>query len=140
MKENKKSIGFITTILTLAVTAAGLTAYLINAGTAYFSNLGKSPVIIGCLAVAAAALIGWIALAPAGRAGWADVLAPLAPVLTVIALMQLLNSRVNGIASIMTFTKNAQNMADLSSCIAAIALLAAAVLIGMLNAFLDVRK
>ena len=140
MKENKKSVGFITTILTLLVTAAGLVAYLINTGTIYFSNLGKSPVIIGCLAAAVAALIGWMALAPAGRAGWADGLAPLAPVLTMIALMQLLNSRVNGIASIMTFTKNAQNMADLSSCIAAIALLAAAVLTGMLNAFLDVRK
>ena len=139
MKETKLSAGFFTTILAAGLAGAGLYMYFQNANTSYFSSLGKDPVVIGCLAAAAAVLV--LSLI-AGRPSPAvtDLFPVAAPILSAVALLVLANSRINGIASIMTFTNNAQNMADLKSAIIAMGLIAGSVLMGLLNAFLDVRK
>ena len=139
MKEMKTGAGFVTAIITAVLAAAGLFMYCQNAGTAFFSNLGKEPVVIGCCAGAIAALLLWMLLGKQAPS-WTDLLAVCAPVLLIVSFAVLVNSRINGIASIMTFTNNAQNMADLRSAIIAIALLAAAAVFAVINAFLDVRK
>lgn len=61
-------------------------------------------------------------------------------VLLVTGLALFIQSRVNGIAAIMTFTNNAQNMADLSSAIVGMVALAIAMLLNMVSAFFAVRK
>ncbi len=139
MKETKISAGIVTTILAAGLAGAGLYMYFQNANTANFSNLGKDPVVIGCLAGAIVVLI--LSLL-AGRPSpfWTDLLVVAAPVLCVVGLLVLANSRINGIASILTFTNNAQNMADLRSAVIAMILIAAAALMGLINAFVDVRK
>jgi hypothetical protein len=58
----------------------------------------------------------------------------------MFALLTLVNSRVNGIAAIMTFENNAANMADLQSALVAIGALAAAALLACLAAFFSVKK
>ena len=57
-----------------------------------------------------------------------------------VALANFVAARVNGIAAIMTFTNNAQNMKDLSSAVVAIAALAIAMILNMIAAFFAVTK
>ena len=57
-----------------------------------------------------------------------------------VALAYFIQARVNGIAAIMTFTNNAQNMKDLSSAIVAIAALAIAMILNMVASFFAVHK
>ncbi len=135
----KKGFGLFTTILTIAATIVGLVYYNINAGTTSFSNLGKDPKIFGLLAGAIAALVIWL-LAGSSKRKLLDVLPVAAPILTILAGLTLADSRINGIASILTFTNNAQSMADLRSAIIAIAAIIIAAVLGMLNAFFEVRK
>lgn len=57
-----------------------------------------------------------------------------------MAALTLVNSRINGVAAIMTFENNAQNMADLQSAIIAIAALVIAAVLAAFTAFFDVKK
>ena len=135
----KKGFGFFTTILTIAATIVGLVYYNINTGTNSFASLGKDPKIFGLLSAALAVLVIWL-LAGSSKRKILDVLPVAAPILTILAGLTLADSRVNGIASILTFTNNAQSMADLRSAIIAIAAIVVAAVLGMLNAFFEVRK
>ncbi|MBR2766024.1 MAG: hypothetical protein IKE03_08605 [Blautia sp.] len=135
----KKGFGIFTTILTLAATIVGLVYYYINTGTNSFASLGRDPVIFGCLAGAIAVLLLWLLFGSSKR-HILDILPVAAPVLTIYAGLTLVNSRINGIASIMTFTNNAQSMADLRSAIIAIAAIVIAAVLGMFSAFFEVRK
>ena len=139
MKEKKTGAGLFTSIITAVLAAAGLFMYFKNAGTAFFANLGKDPVVIGTVAAAILLLVLWMLLGKASPA-WTDILPAAAPVLLMVGLLTLANSRINGIASIMTFTNNAQNMADMQSAIYSMGLLAGAAVFGMLNAFFEVRR
>jgi predicted Co/Zn/Cd cation transporter (cation efflux family) len=134
----KNKSGVVTTCLTLLLAVAGLIAYFVNARTAFFANLGIDPLIVGLTVVSILALVCWFLAG--GRNRIADVLPIIAPACLMAAAVVLLNSRINGIASIMTFTNNAQNMADLGSGIAAIAALFLAAVVGMINGFADIRK
>ncbi|MBP3195794.1 MAG: hypothetical protein J6N21_02160, partial [Butyrivibrio sp.] len=60
--------------------------------------------------------------------------------LLIIGGITLLNTRINGIAAIMTFTNNAQTMSDLSSAVVAIAAIIFAGVVGIVNAYLEVRS
>ncbi len=131
--------GSIMTVITIVAAVVGLINYITNSNTTYFAGLGKDPVVIGCAVVAIAALAVWLVLGNP-KAAWTDILPVAAPALLVVAALTLVNSRINGVAAIMTFENNAQNMADLQSAIVAIAALVAAAVLAALNAFFDVKK
>lgn len=131
-----KSVGFFMTILSAIVTVMGLVAYIMNTRTDYFINLGVNYVVVAC-AVAAIVLqvvhIVW-------RQPWSDVLAVLSPVLLIVATITLFSTRINGSAAIMTFQNTAQNMADLTGAIVAIAVFFIAVVIGVIASFFRHRE
>ncbi|MBP3877129.1 MAG: hypothetical protein J6E44_04130 [Lachnospiraceae bacterium] len=127
------------TVITIAAAAVGLIFYIMNAGTTYFSGLGKDPVVIGASAAGIVVLALWLVLGEA-KASWKDLLPVAAPACLIVAALTLVNSRINGIAAIMTFENNAQNMADLQSAIIAIAALIIAAVLAAFTAFFDVKK
>ena len=131
--------GSIMTVITIVAAVIGLINYITNANTTYFSGLGKDPVVIGCAVLAIAALALWLVLGEP-KASWKDILPAIAPACLIVAALTLVNSRINGIAAIMTFQNNAQNMADLSSALTAIAALVAAAVLAAFTAFFDVKK
>jgi len=132
---------FGTIVNALAVIAAvfGLIQYMTNAGTNYFKGLGTNPAVIGATVVAIAAIVVWCLLGEA-RMTWKDILPIAAPSLLMFALLTLVNSRINGIAAIMTFENNAANMADLQSALYAIGGLGVAAVLACLAAFFSVKK
>lgn len=136
----KKSTGLYLTVLSTAAAVVGTVAYVMNCRTNYFINLGVDPVVIGCAVAAIALQVVYLAATQKSRALWTDILAVLPPVLLIIATITLAGSRISGIASIMTFENNAQNMADLSSAIVGIAACLIAALVGIVASFFDTVK
>lgn len=136
----KKSAGFYMTILSAAAAVVGAAAYFMNCRTSYFVNLGLNPVVMGCAVAAILCQAAYLAVTQKGHALWSDVLAVLPPVLLMVAAITLVSTRVNGIAAIMTFENNAQNMADLTSAIVGIAGCLIAAVAGMIAAFFDTVK
>ena len=136
----KKSIGFYLTILSAIAGVVGAAAYAVNCGTNYFLSLGVNPTVMGCIVVAIVLQAAYILLTWKGHKIWSDVLAVIPPVLLIVATVTLVGVRVNGIAAIMTFESNAQNLADMSSAIVAIAAGVIATLIGVLASFFDTVK
>lgn len=136
----KKSIGFFMTILSAAAAAVGAVAYFMNCRTNYFINLGVNPVVMGCAVAAIVLQIVYIVVTQKGHQLWNDVLAVIPPVLLIVATITLVSARVNGIAAIMTFENNAQNMADLTSAIVGIAACLIAAVIGIVASFFDTVK
>jgi hypothetical protein len=132
-------LGSIMTAITIVAALVGLVNYIMNSNTTYFSGLGKDPIVIGGAVLGIAALALWLVLGEP-KASWKDILPVLAPVCLIVAALNLVNSRINGIAAIMTFENNAQNMADLQSGIIAIAALIAAAVLAVFTAFFDVKK
>lgn len=70
----------------------------------------------------------------------ADAMSVVAGITLVVAAAQFISPRVNTIASIMTFTNNAQTMADLSSAIYGTAALLIAVVLNIIAAFTNVNE
>ena len=136
----KKSAGFFMTVLSAAAAAVGAAAYFLNCRTNYFVNLGVNPVVMGCAIAAILCQVVYLVATRKGHALWSDVLAVLPPVLLMAAAITLAGARVNGIAAIMTFENNAQNMADLTSAIGGIAACLAAAVTGIIAAFFDTVK
>ncbi len=137
---NKKiGAGMITSCITLVLAIVGFVAYIINSNTAYFSNLGKNPVVIVSLIIAIAALVAWMTLGKE-TPSFADIFPVIAPACLFVGGITLLNTRINGMAAIMTFTNNAQNMSDMSSAIVAIAAIIIAAIVGIVSAFFDTKK
>ncbi len=132
---------FGTIVNLLAVVAAiyGLVKYFTNAGTNYFKNLGTNPLVIGAVVLAIAAILIWCFLGEE-KTTWKDILPIAAPALLMFALLTLANSRINGIAAIMTFENNAANMADLQSALEALASFAVAAVFACLASFFSVKK
>lgn len=135
-----KSAGFFLTALSLLAAVAGLAAYLVNCGTNYFINLGISPAVAGCVGAAIAVQLVYIIAAWKGQKTWMDLLPVVSSVLLIVATVMLVSVRVNGIASIMTFEKNAQTMSDLTSAIVGIAACLIAAVISIISSFFDVTK
>ena len=125
---NKKGAGLILSLLTAVAGAVGLGFCIVNAGTDSFRKIGTSPVVIGC-----AVLDKKLAIA-------ADAMSVVAGITLVVAAVQFISPRVNTIASIMTFTNNAQTMADLSSAIYGTAALLIAVVLNIIAAFTNVNE
>lgn len=135
----KKGLGFFCSILTAVVALVGLVFYFINSNTNYFVGLGKDNIIIGGAVIGIALLCAW-AFFGESTASWKDILPVLAPACLIVSALMLVNSRINGVAAIMTFENNAQNQADLKSAIVAIAALLIAALLATITAFFEVKK
>ena len=129
---NKKGAGFILSLLTAIAGVVGLVFCMVNANTDSFRAVGTSPVVIACAVIAIVALVLRVLLD--GKQAIA------ADVMLVIAAAQFISPRVNTIASIMTFTNNAQTMADLSSAIYGTAALLIAVVLNIIAAFTNVNE
>lgn len=138
MKNN--GIGFYATGLSFVAGLVALVFYIINTNTSYFTNLGVSPVVVGCAVVALVAQLVLLLLSKQPQPAWLDLVAVAAPVLLMVAFVSLTGTRVNGIAAIMTFENNAQTMSDLSSAIVSMAAFFIAWLIGVISSYLNIRK
>lgn len=136
----KKSVGFFMTALSAVAAAVGAVAYFMNSKTNYFINLGVNPVVMGCVAAAILLQIFYLVVTGRGHQMWSDVLAVLPPALLMVSTITLAGTRISGIASIMTFENNAQNMADLTSAIVSIAACLIAAVIGIAASFFDTVK
>ncbi len=136
---NKKGAGTILTALTAIAGVVGLVFTLVNANTDSFRKVGTSPAVIACAVIAIVALVLRIVLD--GKQNMAaDAMSVIAGVTLMVAMAQFISPRVNTIASIITFTSNAQTMADLSSAIYGTAALLIAVVLNIIAAFLNVTK
>lgn len=138
MKKN--GIGFYATGLSFVAGIVALVFYMINTNTDYFANLGVNPVVAGCAAVALAAQLVLLILSKQPQPAWLDLVAVTAPVLLMVAFVSLIGTRVNGIASIMTFENNAQTMSDLSSAIISLAAFLIAWLVSVISTYFNIRK
>ena len=95
---------------------------------------------MGCAVCAIVLQAAYIIVTQKGNQLWTDILAVLPPVLLIVATITLAGSRISGIASIMTFENNAQNMADLTSAIVGIAACLIATIVGIAASFFDTVK
>lgn len=131
---NKKGAGLILSLLTAVAGAVGLGFCIVNAGTDSFRKIGTSPVVIAILALVLRVVLDKkLTIA-------ADAMSVVAGITLVVAAVQFISPRVNTIASIMTFTNNAQTMADLSSAIYGTAALLIAVVLNIIAAFTNVNE
>ena len=105
----------------------------------YFKSQGTNPIVTACILVSIAAQVLYLIMGQKDTPV-ADVMPVISGVTITVALAYFIQARVNGIAAIMTFTNNAQNMKDLSSAIVAIAALAIAMILNMVASFFAVHK
>lgn len=140
-EKRKIGIGFILTVLTMIVTAVSLFLYLQNCKTNYFANMGVNTAVVCCLACAAVLEALLLALSvKQGEKVYLDLIPVACGVLTAIAAIQFIGSRIAGAASIMTFESNAENMADLNNAVVAMAWCVAALVLVMISSFFKVVK
>ena len=136
---NKKGAGLILSLLTAIAGVVGLVFCMVKANTDSCRAVGTSPIVIGCAVIAILALVLRVVL-DKKLALAADAMSVVAGITLVVAAVQFISPRVNTIASIMTFTNNAQTMADLSSAIYGTATLLIAVVLNIIAAFTNVNK
>ena len=114
----KQAAGFYLMLLALILGTAGIVFYVINCNTAYFSNLGISWGVVGCLVAGVVLEILFVAgQEKSPEMPVLDILPILAGVLLMAGFVFFVRLRVNSIATILSFERNAQTMADLSSAI-----------------------
>lgn len=142
MANNKKmGAGLILNVITIVVTAAALILYMQNCKTNYFSNMGVNHTVVGCLAVSVVLEILMIVLSmKMGAKPILDAFPVACGIMTALASIQFIGSRIAGAASIMTFENNAENMADLTGAIRAMVLCVAALVCVMITSFFKVVK
>lgn len=142
MTENRKiGAGMILNVITILVTGIGLMLYMQNCKTNYFSNMGVNNTVVGCLAASVILEILMIVLSmKMGAKPIFDVIPVACGVMTALAAIQFIGSRIAGAASIMTFENNAENMADLTGAIRAMAVCVAALVCVMITSFFKVVK
>ena len=140
MNNRKISLGLILTAAACVLAVVGLVFYMNNTKTTYFSPLGVNITVVGCIIAAIACMVVYIIVGLKGTPAWADILPIAASVLLVAGVMNFAAARINGIAAIMTFENNAQNMADMQSAIRGMVVLAIAVAVSWLAAFFDVTS
>lgn len=140
MNNRKISLGLILTAAACVLAVVGLVFYMNNTKTTYFSALGVNTTVVGCIIASIACMVVSIIVGLKGTPAWADILPIAASVLLVAGVMNFAATRINGIAAIMTFENNAQNMADMQSAIRGMVVLAIAVAVSWLAAFFDVTS
>ena len=125
----KQAAGFYLMLLALILGTAGIVFYVINCNTAYFSNLGISwaGVVLEILFVAGQEKSPEMPVL--------DILPILAGVLLMAGFVFFVRLRVNSIATILSFERNAQTMADLSSAIIGMGCTLAAVIMTIISSF-----
>ena len=137
----KQSVGFYFAALAVIAAVAATVFYLINCNTAYFSNLGVNAVIVGCMVVSILLeLVYIIGYNKAGASLVVDVLPVVSGALLMVAFAQFITARVNSIATILSFEKNAQTMSDLSSAIVGMICCFVAILLNIIGSFFKVVK
>lgn len=137
----KQSVGFYLTTLTVIIATIGLVFYVINCNTNYFKNTGISTVVVACMVVAIISeIIVIFASQRVGTKGYLDIAMIVAPMLLIIASAIFISLRVNSIASILSFERNAQTMSDLSSAIIGMGFCFGSVILGIISAFFDIVK
>ena len=134
------SAGLIITCLSAFAALAGIVAYLINTGTNYYAKMGVDTTLLVVLIAGAAAELLTVILGLKGNSLLSDLLPVVGSALMAAGLVMLLNVRISNLAAVYTFENSAANMADTTSCIAAIAGCAAAMLTGILGSFFDITK
>ena len=140
MNNRKISLGLILTAAACVLAVVGLVFYMNNTKTTYFSALGVNTTVVGFIIASIACMVVSIVVGLKGTPAWADILPIAASVLLVAGVMTFAATRINGIAAIMTFENNAQNMADMQSAIRGMVVLAIAVAVSWLAAFFDVTS
>jgi len=138
--NNKKGSAFILSLVAAVLGAVGLIFYMINCKTSYFTNLGTDSRIVIFLVLSVLLLVCRAVLEKGEGNVVTDLFAVVPPVLMMLSTIWFIASRVNGIAAIMTFQNNAQNMSDLSSAIIAIVLLLVGTILAIITAFKPVEK
>lgn len=137
----KQAIGFYLTVSTVILAIAGIIFYLINCNTSYFVNFGIKGSIVACIIVAIILEVSFIVSASVkSEKNYFDILPVASCVLLMAALVMFISSRVNSIASIMTFENNAQTMSDLSSAIIGMVLCLVAVIVSIISSFFNIVK
>lgn len=137
----RQSVGFYFAALAVIATVVATVFYLINCNTAYFSNLGVNAVIVGCLIVVI--LLELVYIIGYNRAGASlamDVLPIVSGALLMVAFAQFITARVNSIATILSFERNAQTMSDLSSAIVGMVCCFVAILLNIIGSYFKVIK
>ena len=140
MKTTKMAVGTIFTCLSAILGVIGFIFYIINTNTAYFSNNGKSTAVIACVLLGVACEVVYVVLTRNGNSMVTDLLPILSIVFLLAGTLNFAASRIAGIASIMTFEMNEQNMADLQSAIIGMVLLLIASIVMIIGNFFDTRK
>lgn len=137
----KQAAGFYLTILTAVSAAAGIIAYIINCNTSYFSNMGVNGGFMVCAILAVLLMALLIAGSQNGKTNqFLDILPVASGILLMASLVILISIRVNSIATILSFERNDQTMADLSSAMAGMACCLLAVLLNIAASFFAVVK
>ena len=135
----KQSVGFYFAALAVIAAVVATVFYLINCNTAYFSNLGVNAVIVGCLIVAI--VLELVYIIGYNKVGVSlDVLPLVCGALMMVAFAQFITARVNSIATILSFERNAQTMSDLSSAIIGMICCFVAILLNIIGSYFKVVK
>ncbi|MCR5452916.1 MAG: hypothetical protein K6F00_09835 [Lachnospiraceae bacterium] len=138
MSQRKISLGLIFTCISAVLALLGCIFYVINTKTNYFAGNGVSTPVIACLAIAIVCMVVYVIIGMRGTPVWADILPVASSALLISGLMNFASARINGIAAVMTFENNAQNMADLKSAIIGMVLVGIAAVVSIIAAFFDV--
>ena len=137
----KQSVGFYLNILTAIIGTIGLVFYIINCNTNYFMNIGINAWIVICIVIAVLLeIIVIFASQKKELRRYLDLAIIIVPVLLIIAFTIFVSLRVNGIASILSFERNAQTMSDLSSAIIGMGFCITSVILGIASSFFDIVK
>ncbi|WP_251392111.1 hypothetical protein [Mediterraneibacter agrestimuris] len=137
----KQSAGFYFMVLTVIAALAGMVFYMINCNTDYFRNLGMNTIIIVLLTAAIVLEIVYIVgYTKMGVNPVMDMIPLVNGVLLMVAFALFASARVNSVATILSFERNAQTMADLSSAIVGMVCCLTAVILNIAGSFFKVVK
>ena len=118
----KQAAGFYLMLLALILGTAGIVFYVINCNTAYFSNLGISWGVVGCLVAGVVLEILFVA---------GQEKSPEMPVLDILPIL----AGVLLMAGFVFFVRLRVTMADLSSAIIGMGCTLAAVIMTIISSF-----
>ncbi|HIT89025.1 MAG TPA: hypothetical protein IAC41_01190 [Candidatus Merdenecus merdavium] len=137
----KQSAGFYLTALTVILAIVGLIFYMINCNTAYFSNLGVNAAVVACIVIAVILeLVFIIGSETLGAKIYLDILPIVSAVMLMVAFVIFISVRVNNIATILSFERNAQTLADLSSAIIGMGFCFGAAVFSIIASFFKIIK
>ncbi|MCP1103224.1 hypothetical protein M2454_002563 [Aequitasia blattaphilus] len=137
----KQAMGFYLSILTIIIALAALIFYLINCNSSYFKNQGVHPLVAGGITAAIIVEIVYVILVEKlGSEKIFDILPVIVGICLMVAFGMFISVRVAGIASIMTFEKNAQTTADMNGAIIGMVLCVSAGILNMITSFFRIIK